>query len=251
MGKKNGGSLGDRMKEYERCFKRTLPKRLPVVVRVDLRSGHTLTRHMKKPFDDDFNECMTAVLSALCKEVSLCKFGYSQSDEASIVCYSVTPNTEPWFDNDLQKVVSISASIATLAFNAKFVELFGPGDKRASKTIFDARAFVLPEHEVENYFVWRQQDAVRNSIEGLGRAYFSHGELFGVNTDQVQEKLFTEKGVNWNDERTKYKRGFVCKKHEVTVATDFGTATRSKWTIDDEPPVFTAEREYVTEAVFG
>ena len=247
MVKKKETGLADRMKGYEDCYRLYLPKRLPVIVRVDMRSGHTFTRGMDKPYDDVFSACMEEVLLTLCKEFSLCKFGYSQSDEASVVAYSTTINTEPWFMNNFQKIVSLCASIASVAFNSKFQEL--SGSKKTA--VFDARAFVLPEHEVLNYFIQRQQDCVRNSVESLAQAHFSQKELFCLSGSELQEKLFTERGVNWNDVPTKYKRGFVCKTHEVEIKTDKGTASRRKWYVDEGPPVFTANRGYVESAVFG
>jgi tRNA(His) 5'-end guanylyltransferase len=241
--------LGDRMKEYENCSRFALPQRLPVIVRVDMRAGHTFTRGLSKPYDDDFNACMKHLVTELCSEMSLCRFGFSQSDEASFVTYSTKVGTEPWFGNVLSKVVSLSASVATVAFNSKWHELRPDDTRRYMKAQFDSRAFVLPVHEVVNYFWWRQADATRNSIESLAHAHFSQKSLNGLNSSMLQEKLFSEKGINWNDVATKYKRGFACKKRAVEITTENGVVTRDKWFIDEEVPVFSADRSYVEETL--
>jgi tRNA(His) 5'-end guanylyltransferase len=187
---------------------------------------------------------MSHLLKTLCEEISLCKFGYSQSDEASFVLYSTKIGTEPWFGNNLQKIGSLTASLATLSFNVKWAEL-RPDDHRCWKAQFDSRAFILPEHEVENYFIWRSNDAVRNSVEATAHANFSQKSINGLNSQQLQEKLFSEKGINWNDTPTRYKRGFACRKVLKEVVTPNGTVERMKWELDYEMPVLTSDRSYV------
>lgn len=117
--------------------------------------------------------------------------------------------------------------------------------KKAIKSgaLFDARCFNIPKEEVTNCILWRQQDATRNSISSAGQAHFSHKQLEGLNSNQIQELLFREKGINWNDYPTKFKRGSCCiKKHHQTL--------RSHWTIDNEIPIFKGEgREYIEKLI--
>jgi|SRR5579863_1792485 len=197
-------SLGNRMKTYENVTRHFLTRRMPVVIRLDGKSFHTLTKNMKKPFDDDFKYVMEAVTKILCEEVQGCQFAYTQSDEISLLLVDYqTHDTQAWFDNNIQKIVSVSASIATAAFNSwalSKLTILGPAH-------FDARAFNLPKEEVCNYFIWRQQDATRNSIQSVGQANFSHKELHGLSCDEIQEKLFQEKQINWNDYPVTSKRG--------------------------------------------
>ena len=62
---------------------------------------------------------------------------------------------------------------------------------------FDCRSFTIPDRvEVMNYFRWRQQDCVRNSVSMVAQHHFSHKELHGKNQSMMHEMLH-QKGVNW------------------------------------------------------
>jgi len=225
-----GDSLGDRMKrQYEDRTRFFLPRRTLSILRVDGKSFHSLTRSAEKPYDQRIVEAMNAVLLDLCKEVQGACFGYVQSDEASVLIADyATINTEAWFDGNLQKMVSVAASVATRAFN------FSAASTLFADAVFDARAFTIPDPiEVENYFIWRQQDATRNSIQSLAQAHFSPKQLHGLSNAQAQELLFAEKGINWNDQPTGDKRGRCVVRGE------------SLWRVDGEVPVFTADRDYI------
>jgi tRNA(His) guanylyltransferase len=234
--------LGDRMKQYEHVYRHTFPRRLPIVIRVDGRAFHSYLRGAAKPFDLAFIEDMGHVATALCEEISGAVFAYHQSDEISVLVQDwVGQNMEPWFAGELQKIVSLSAAIATSALGAR----------RPGRPLFDARAFVLPNTvEVANYMLWRQRDATRNSISMAAQAHFSHKRLQGVSGNQMQEMLFTEHGVNWNDYPAECRRGQVVVKasgeREVTY-TDRRTqqecttkAFRSWWEVKPAP-MFTAD----------
>jgi len=229
-------NLDDRMKLYERSVGTKLMPRCPAIIRVDGRAFHTFTRGMEKPFDTNLNELMVHVAAKLCAEIHTARMAYAQSDEISILLTDYNRfNTQQWFDGKVQKIVSIAASIATEAFNRKVPHLFD-GDMHWRSAHFDARVFSLPKEEVCNYFVWRQKDAVRNSIQSLGQAHFSHGALQGKSCNQIQEMLFSQRQINWNDCPVIQKRGFCVIKQDV-------------WALD-EPPTFTDDREYIDNLVF-
>lgn len=195
-------SLGDRMKSYEAVTRSVLLPHSYSIVRVDGRSFHSYLRNAKKPFDMDFMFAMQQVGKKLCEEISGSVFAYGQSDEISVLMQDLAPQTQPWFGGVVQKVVSIAASVATAQL---IVQL---GTDRFPH--FDARVFTLPNvTEVGNYFLWRQRDAVRNSISMAAQSAFSHGQLHGLNSGQLQEKLFTEAGINWNDYPDQCKRGWI------------------------------------------
>lgn len=196
-------ALGDRMKTYERVTQLNLPRRTYTIIRVDGRAFHTLLRKAEKPFDYEFASAMEYVSTSLCREISGAQFAYTQSDEVSVLVTDFdTIQTQSWFGGNLQKFVSISASIATKAFVW-----------RGQGAMFDSRAFTIPDRtEVMNYFLWRQKDAVRNSINMVAQHHFSHKSLQGLNSDQLQEKLWQEAGVNWSDLHPSQKRGTVVKK---------------------------------------
>lgn len=233
MSKPEKDSLGDRMKGYEDAFRIYLPKRIPLIIRVDGKAFHTLTRGLQRPFDPRFIKVMLATATKLCEEIQGTKLAYWQSDEISLLITDYdTLTTQAPFDKNLQKLVSISASIATEAFNdaAKINWL-------RNDATFDSRAFILPKEEVCNYFLWRQQDASRNSINSVGQAHFSPKQLHGLNTDKVQDLLFKEKGVNWNDLPVLEKRG-AC----IIKGVD-------GWYTEENIPVFSQDRNFINHHV--
>lgn len=246
-------NLGDRMKEnYENRAKTKLLRRTPVIIRLDGKAFHTFTRGFDKPFDDILIEAMQQTMLTLCKEIQGCVLGYTQSDEITLVLTDYKKlETSAWFDYDVQKICSVSASIATLAFNRSFAKqcaLYAPSHSTDINNahinsiykgaLFDSRCFNIPKEEVTNCILWRQKDATRNSINAVAQANFSHKELQGLNVNQVQDKLFKERNINWNDFPTYLKRGSCCIKREVD-----GIST---WDIDNDIPVFTGEsRNYI------
>lgn len=301
MSNKND-SLGDRMKGYESVSKTSLVKRMPVAVRIDGRAFHTFTRGFNKPYDAVLSNSMRRTMQCLCKNVQGCVLGYTQSDEITLVLVDYqTVNTNAFFDNEVQKICSITASMATAAFSKFFVEeaqrfmyntnmaraMLLHGDKLAGRTcytmdeykeeygldeewlsdvknieklfdaytrrfesmiMFDSRCFNIPKEEVANLILWRQQDATRNSIEMLGRHYFSQKQLHKKNCSQIQDMLMEEHGVNWNDVKTVFKRGSCCIKKDVELSE---ALTRRKWTVDTEIPVFTGDgRDYIEKLIF-
>lgn len=226
---KGGDSLGDRMKAYEDVLRHKLMRRTPVIIRLDGKAFHTWTKGLDRPHDDTFISIMANVTQYVCENVQGAVFGYCQSDEISILLRDYDNiNTCSWFDSNIQKMVSISASLATAKFNALAVEAFD--DKPLA--LFDSRVFNLPKDEVVNYFIWRQQDAVRNSIRSVATHYLGHKKCHGLNNSQVQDLLMQmDVPVNWNDLPIHKKRGFA-----------YNGITKM---IDPLIPVFTQMREYV------
>ncbi|MCM3109934.1 tRNA(His) guanylyltransferase Thg1 family protein [Lederbergia lenta] len=235
--------FGDRMKEYEYAYRTKLPKRMPVIIRIDGKAFHTYTRGMHKPFDAELTDAMWETCKYLTANVMGCKLAYHQSDEISLLLTNYDKlTTESWFDNNLQKIASISASLATAKFNEVMREKY-PNKQLA---LFDARAWVLPQDEVCNYFLWRQQDATKNSISMVAQANFSHKELQGLNGKQMQDKLMLEKSINWNDIPTWQKRGACIRKYYYAK----NDAKRSMWSVDLETPIFSQDRNYIEQYVY-
>ena len=243
------------MKSYENVSRLYLPRRMPLIIRIDGKAFHSFTRGFKKPFDDILMASMRDTAVQLCKYIEGCKVAYTQSDEISLLLTDYDSiNTEPWFRKNLIKIVSIAASVATLEFNRAYeshvkeassdidmrhmINVYLP---RIGTALFDARAFVLPKDEVCNYFIWRQQDASRNSIQMVGQAHFSHKELQGKNCDMIQEMLYMHHGINWNDLPIPQKRG-LCIIKEKYLKDD---VERSRWIADENIPIFTQDRYYI------
>ena len=258
-------TLGDRMKNnYENISRYYLTRRMPVIIRIDGKSFHTFTRGFKKPFDDVFVKTMQDTMKYLCENIQGCVLGYTQSDEISLVLVDYAElTTDAWFGNNLQKMCSVSASMATMAFN-KFFYINMPADEENSGTyykalekgaMFDSRVFTIPKEEVCNALIWRQQDATRNSIQSVGQANFSQKELHGKSCNNIQDMLMIQKGINWNDYATTLKRGSCCIKVDDGL-TEYdeagnicGYTQRSKWIIDNEIPIFSQNRNYIEKLI--
>ena len=257
-------AIGDRMKEnYENRSRFSLPRRSFTLIRLDGKSFHTYTKGLKRPFDEDFINDMDETAAYLCKNIMGAKLAFVQSDEISVLMTDFEEQgTEAWFDNNLQKIASVSASMATAKFNECRIKrhiqtaLSGSDDLlngRFKFAEFDSRVFQIPQKsEVENYFIWRQQDTTRNSISAVAQTLYSSKELHGKNTDAQQELIF-QKGINWNDYAAKFKRGRVILKETFEKLPDVldskSTSTiRTRW-VSVEPPVFTQDRNLLQNLI--
>lgn len=241
--------IGDRMKDYESVTRIRLTRRTPALIRVDGKAFHTLTRWMNKPFDVNLQSCMQQAAIALCEKIQGAKIAYVQSDEISVLLTDYDQlDTQAWFNYQVQKMASVAASIATAWFNIKFHEFW---DNITPEALFDGRVWSLPKEEVVNYFIWRQQDASRNSVQMVARAYFSHDECHNKNNAQLQDMLHSV-GINWNNYPTVCKRGSCIIKENYWIdAVDGTKVERSRWVVDREIPIFTQNREYIEKYVIN
>ena len=269
--------LGTRMKTYyEQIPKTKLMRRTPVIIRIDGKAFHTLTRGFYRPFDEILMKTMQETTRYLCENIQGCVLGYTQSDEISLVLVDYARlETSAWFDYEVQKICSIAASMTTLAFNKFFAANYGEWrkenlPKRDSGSIsddtdesllkleeaysnaikkgamFDARVFNIPKEEVTNCIFWRQLDASRNSIQMVGQAMFQHKELQNKSCNDIQDMLMTQRGINWNDLPTYQKRG-SCVIKETYIEND---TERTRWIIDNDIPVFKGEnRDYIEKLI--
>lgn len=238
-------SLGDRMKRsYEQISSQKLVKRVPVICRLDGRAFHTFTKQIKaiKPFDDRLIDLMSYTALYLCKNISGARLAYVQSDEISILITDYdTITTQGWFDYKIQKMVSISSSMATAYFNRYFDSHF-QNMGLVPLVNFDSRVFNIPKEEVCNYYLWRQNDWTRNSIQMLARSLFSHKECENKNSSELQDMLMLKYNVNWNDLEAYKKRG-TCIYKELEFRDD--NTTRTRWKIDKDIPIFTQDRSFI------
>lgn len=280
--------LAKRMKGYESVSKTRLVSRMPVIIRIDGKAFHTFTRGFKKPFDEVLIKSIQDTMKYLCENIQGCVLGYHQSDEITLALVDYKKlNSSSWFDNEVQKICSISASMATMAFNKFFksnvekmiseyncslvpqcMEIQMKRDeyhrillKAVSKgAMFDARCFNIPKEEVTNNIYWRQLDATRNSIQMVGQANFSQKELHGKSCNKIQDMLFTQKGINWNNFPTYQKRGSCCVRNKIVISVNgvIGTAqlrdtskSENEWIIDKNIPIFKGDgREYVDKLIY-
>lgn len=252
-------ALGTRMKTYyEQVPKTRLVRRMPVAIRIDGKAFHTFTRGFQKPFDEVLGNAMVRTMEYLCKNIQGCVFGYTQSDEITLLLIDYqTLDTDAWFEYEVQKMCSISASMATMAFNKYFAEevqkhidgtepifitdeeikLIDTYSRAVEKgAMFDSRVFNIPKEEACNLVYWRQLDATRNSIQMVGQANFSHSELQGCSCNVIQDMLHEQRGINWNDFPTRWKRG---------------TAWTRARGVDFEMPILKGEdRKYVDKVIY-
>jgi tRNA(His) 5'-end guanylyltransferase len=248
--------LGKRMKEnYENVSKTRLVRRMPVAIRIDGKAFHTFTRGFERPFDWVLIKTMQGTTEYLCKNIQGCVFGYTQSDEITLILVDYNKlETSAWFDYEVQKLCSIAASMATMIFNKLFEKNVDTYVKKPDSSavranwylaalnqgaMFDARCFNIPKEEVTNLIYWRQLDATRNSIQMVGQAHFSHKELQGLSCNEIQNKLLTEKGINWNNYPIVAKRGTAVRKG------------LKDWYIDPGMPILKGDlREYVDSLIY-
>lgn len=256
--------LGTRMKTfYENTYRFGMTRRMPVAIRIDGKAFHTFTKGFERPFDKVLSNSMIRTMGYLCQNIQGCVFGYTQSDEITLILLDYqTLTTEAWFGYEIQKICSISASMATMAFNKFFADevenWFSTAhnevrwdspewdviDKRYETyrkafdkgAMFDSRCFNIPKEEVCNLIYWRQLDATRNSIQMVGQANFSHAELQGKSCNDIQDMLMEKKNINWNNTPTPWKRG---------------TAWRKGCGFDFNMPILKGEdRKYVDDLIF-
>ena len=249
--------LGLRMKTYyEQIPKTKLMRRTPVAIRIDGKAFHTFTRGFEKPFDKVLGNTMIKTMEYLCENIQGSVLGFTQSDEITLILQDYkTLTTDAWFDYEVQKMCSIAASMATMAFNKFFIkeveEWFSNQKPFTTETIrlydlyhlksetgamFDARCFNIPKEEVCNLIYWRQLDATRNSIQMVGQANFSHNELQNKSCNMIQDMLMEQCCINWNDYETRWKRGVAWTKNTG---------------IDYEMPILKGEnRKYIDDLIY-
>ena len=266
--------IGKRMKEnYEMRSRTSLVRRMPVAIRIDGKAFHTFTKGMRKPFDDVLVNSMQDTMKYLCANIQGCVLGYTQSDEITLILIDYQNlDSCAWFDYEVQKVCSIASSMATLAFNKAFQiyaleyitknaysedenEETDYGETRkyintlsdaiGKGAMFDARCFNIPKEEVANLLLWRQLDAIRNSVEMVGHVCFSTKQLHKKSCQDIKEMLLTEKGIDWNEYPLHLQRGSCCKK---VIVTQEGIERR-KWIVDKEIPIFSENFDYINSLI--
>lgn len=237
-------NLGARMKGYEEAARMVLPGRMPMIVRIDGRAFHTFTKSFTKPWDTQIRDGLTAVASALIREVPGAKIAYCQSDEVTVLVTDYDRlGFEPWFGKAVVKICSVAASIATAAFNKAVTHPIG------SLATFDARAFVLPKEEVANAFVWRQIDAERNSVLGYAQSWLSHKQMQGKDCKTLRA-MMEASGVPWEARATWEKRGWCVSRKVIDIVHDGQPAKRTVVEPDYEAPRFSQDRAYIERHVY-
>lgn len=230
-------TVNEEMKSYERLTRTRLPERTYTIVRVDGKAFHTFTKGMERPYDATLAEAMNAAAEALCKGVSGAIMAYTQSDEISVLlCDRMNENTQAWYGGQVQKIVSVTASIATAAFNMNL--------QPAEFALFDSRVFDLPDRAtVERYFEWRQRDCIKNSISMTAQSHFSHNDLRSKSGQDMLAMLAEdEKATQWGNLPEGFRMGRLTHKkpyaetitftHQKTHQEQSLDVIRKRWTTE-------------------
>ena len=291
MGKIKKDSLGDRQKQYEISSETYLVPKMPIIIRIDGKAFHTYTKGMVKPFDKILGTSMKRTMQALCKDVHTCVFGYTQSDEITLILRLPDRiKSQAYLNRRVQKITSLTASKATKYFNKFFIEEVDKliesekaksaeviktvakyGDdspqgrtalqtefvdkklmknyiKKKGEAEFDARAFNVPEWDCINNIIWRQQDAMRNSVEMVGHCYFSAKQLHKVNVVGIREMLLNQRNISWEYNFTPYQKwGACCYKVTEEKQIKGKKVFRNSWKIDESMPIIQENRNWFSE----
>ncbi len=251
--------LGDRIRNYEDRFRYYLPRRTYTIVRLDGKCFSKYTSKLQKPFDLGLVEDLDNAVIKLMYDMQGAQFAYVQSDEVSILLTDFeNPTTDAWFDGNIQKICSVSASLLTGYFNQLRLIGWMKGERYKNDILphvylsasdiplgfFDSRAFVIPDPiEVYNAVLWRQKDCIRNSVSQVASSLYSHNELLGKKHGEKHEMIF-QKGINWNDYDLKLKNGRIIIREEYLV----GETKRNRW-ISNGAPVFSKNTEFLKNLI--
>lgn len=240
--------LGERIKgQYEHRTRYFVPRRTFSIIRLDGKAFHTYTSKLVKPFDHNLYADMNDAIIAMLPHIQGAVFAYTQSDEISVLVTDFNlPTTSAWFDGNVQKIASVSASIITAEFNKlrmfRNLRCSNSADKSFPLAYFDSRVFTIPDRtEVMNYFIWRNQDCSRNSVSMLAQDQFSHKELQGKSTTEMIEMTAQHtSGCSWKALNQDLKFGrLIVKETYITPAAirdpqillGDPTAERSRWVV--------------------
>lgn len=226
----DGLEIENRMKEfYENVPRTRLMRRCPVALRMDGKAFKHFTENFKKPYDRLFRDTMQETMLSLCQSIQGCVFGYTQSDEITLILVDYeTFSQEAWLNYEIQKMVSTVASMTTMYFNKiferktrefvmencylmdsndgfsqeenpdkelrRYIKIYN--DAVSKGAMFDARCFNVPKEDVTNLIYWIQLDAIRNSIQMAARTHLSNAEVKNKTTKEMKQML-EQIGIIW------------------------------------------------------
>jgi tRNA(His) guanylyltransferase len=229
-----------------------LPK-LPVIITISGRGFAKLTALLDKPYSEPLAKALCATLSYLVKEIDGAVFGYQYDDELIIITRNdQTNDTQPWYNNDSQKLASIAASIATLHFN----DYVKANDIPIIEPTFYAKAFVVPAiTDAANVLVFKQQKAMQSSVyyackDELLKTYSIDKINKMLEDKSIEDRiamLSSECGIDYNDYQSVFRRGAACYKKAKMVEYQGVESVKMAWTFDPELPVFAKDIDWVIE----
>lgn len=224
--------------------------REPAMIYLNMCAFNTVVKSLDRPYDGIFYDAMRNALTSLCNNLHGCIFGYTASNAIAVIL-ATKPNATPWVGYNAQKMSSIAASIATVAFNNRFKELCSVLDDKDKEQYtallnkpmyFDAVSVNVPANRAADMIYWLQRDRNRHAVQELGRCYYNRRELLGLSNGEIIAKLANEQEVDFHSMPTMFKRGIACYKVPKEPA---GTA----WAIDENLPFYdnTESKRFLNE----
>ncbi len=241
-------TIKDRISSYEEASNHKLLSKLPVIIQINGRSFSKITSLLDKPFCNKFSDCISSTMLQLCMEVEGAVFGYQFNDEIVIIARNdQSSDTVPWYDNKIQKIVSISASVATLHFSnlshATDLNLMGDpiflGSTYAVPTILEAIHVLISKqhqnlqvaiHSASFYELLKKYD--KNTIKEM---------LSGLSMDEKVDLLSQECMIDFNDYPMAFRRGIACYRAPKVV----NDVVKHKWVINKDLPIFTQDHSFL------
>lgn len=240
-------TLKERIELYQNLTDFRLLNRVPLIITINGRSFSKTTSLLDKPFCANFAECMYSVMAKLCMEIDGAVFAYYFNDEIVFVVKNDNNiDTNPWCDNKIQKICSITSSIASLHFNecAKNMEL-----NLLNNSIFISNAFIVPSIiEATNTIIYKQQ---QNSYISIQFACFYEllkkydkltikEMLSGLSIDEKINLLKQESDIDFNKYHSVFRRGAACYRK-----SKINDNTKSQWVLNEDLPIFTQEQSFL------
>lgn len=217
-------NLGDKLKALEQIEAgRKTMKDLPLMARLDGRSFSKFTKGLKRPYDGRMSDLMVDTTKYLVEQTQACS-GYCQSDEITLCWYFPYESTSEYmFDGKYQKLNSTLAAMASVFFNKNLDRIPEKADQLPT---FDCRVWCVPTvREVYLNFLWREQDATKNSISMAAHHYFYNADLYKKTGAEKIDMMF-DIGLNWNDYPAFFKRGTYVQRKNFEVTLDEATLAK-------------------------
>ncbi len=248
-------TLSKRHEDYENTYNLTITKRLPIIIKIDGRNFKKLTRNLDKPFSQPLSEIMAGTMMYVITEIQDAIFGYQFSDEINIVLRNDKElDYEPWYNNNIQTIVSTVASLSSIGFN-KNLKLLDPDLKIEGDPVFRAKIWPLPNiSEVVNYLINKQllcrNDALlisaRIELEKRFGRETAFRELKGTTFNEKKNMLLKHCGLDFEDFYTSsHRKGIAAYKSPTIMPTKDGGITRNRWILNEKLPSFVDDRDFL------
>lgn len=219
MSDKKNDAFGDKVKAFESASaKVVLDEDQPMCVRLDGKAFHTFTRGLARPYDKRLSDAMVETMNYLVEKTDA-RLGYAQSDEITLIYFKTAPHQQTYFGSRVQKLTSVLASMATAKFNHEVTKNIP--EKADLFAFFDCRVWNVPTlQDAADVFIWRQDDAIKNSVSMAAYSKFSDKKLLGKSSKEKIQML-ADVGIDWHAYPDFFKSGtYAMKKNKQVEMPD-------------------------------